>query len=85
MRLIDSSVFVSMGIFIIEYLEYFHLDRALTVSAFVSFYYVAMALGGKRTNFYTDDCYHYVSNCFSFSFVIVYWKYDLNFNMVLSH
>ena len=48
MRMIDTSVFVSMGLFIIEYLEYFRLDRALTVTAFISFYYVAMALGGKK-------------------------------------
>ena len=49
MRLIDSSAVVTMGLFIIEYLEYFHLDRALTVTAFVSFYYIAMALAGELT------------------------------------
>ena len=46
MRIIDSVAVVTMGMFIIEYLEYFNLKTASTVTAFVSCYFVGMTLSG---------------------------------------
>ena len=46
-KIIDCSVMVTVGIFILEFLEYFNLEKALTVTALVSSYFVAMAISGK--------------------------------------
>ena len=45
-RTIDCSVLVTVGIFILEFLEYFNMEKAFTVTALVSSYFVAMALSG---------------------------------------
>ena len=46
-RTIDCIIIVTIGIFILEFLEYFHLGKAIAVTALVSCYFIAMAFAGK--------------------------------------
>ena len=46
-RTIDCILLVTFGIFILEFIEYFHMDQAFSATSLVSCYFITMALAGK--------------------------------------
>ena len=46
-RTIDCCMVVTAGIFILEYIEYFHVEKAFEITALISSYFIAMALSGE--------------------------------------
>ena len=50
-RIIDNSASTTLGIFIIEYLEYFNVNKAIIVTSYMSFYFMGMALSGESILF----------------------------------